>query len=98
MRVDARQPIAKYITCTLDGVDVTEQTTDACEGERGWIERYARDENGRILLGIDEEGRRTPRYEMAYGHVVLSLRHGAPPPAVRLYAALREYEAAMGSA
>lgn len=96
MRVGVYNPIAKFVTCTLDGVDVTDQTHDACEGDSGWVEVYERDESGRILTGYDSSGHRQPKYEIKHGNVVLSLKPDAPPHYVKLYAALREFEREMG--
>jgi hypothetical protein len=73
MRIEAVNPIARYLLCSLDDVDVTWSTLSA-DTEAGTVELLVKDENGKIKKGVDG----WPMYETRTGKVEIRLSDTAP--------------------
>lgn len=92
MRIHAQEPIARFVTATLNGEDVGARCVraeTAFEGLPGRVWLLARDVFGRFRL--DESGRDFLQ-EIAYGDVRITLKEDAPAWAKKMYEAYAEYD------
>ena len=85
MYLDAKDPLASYVTVTFDGVDVTNICTIANE-ETSFVQVLRQDADGKFYP--DKSGEEFAR-EIRPGKVVIALRSDAPSSMQALYHALR---------
>jgi hypothetical protein len=68
MRVKADSLEGRTAQAFLDGVDVSEDCTEA-DDEQGWVELLVRDKKGHVRIGFDDE----PLVKQHFGTVVIKL-------------------------